>query len=174
MSEKEGDFSFKNVLPGNYIVRAAHDQWQLKSSQVKVTVQSDSQTIDDGLVVLGYPVQGHVSSEGEPIQSVIFSLYSEREDDSSYCGLNAPSISIPNQETGAGKLICQTSSDLKGQFFFPVVQPGRYRLVPLYQGENIRFDITPAAVEFNVDDGNVIMAQKFEVNSLLFHQTSRT
>lgn len=163
LSEKKGEFSFRNVLPGNYRVQASHPEWKLRSSEVKISVKSDSATIVDGLVVLGYPVQGQVFSEGEPIQNVIFSLYSESEDASSSCGLNAPTVSTPIQESGNWKLVCQTTSDLKGQFLFPVVQPGSYKLVPLYQGENIRFDITPASVELTVEDGRLVMAQKFEV-----------
>ncbi len=162
-SEKQGEFSFKNVLPGSYRVQASHPEWKLSSSEVKVSVQSDSQSIVEGLVVLGYPVQGQVVSEGEPIQNVIFSLYSLGEDASSYCGLGAPAVSSPLQESNDWKIVCQTSSDLKGQFLFPVVQPGHYKLVPLYQGENIRFDITPAIVELDVEDSRVVMTQKFEV-----------
>ena len=162
-SEKQGTFSFKNVLPGNYRVQASHPEWKLSSSEVQVNVQSDSQSIGEGLVVLGYPVQGQVVSEGEPIQNVIFSLYSLDEDFSSSCGLGAPSVPSSVQENDNWKIVCQTSSDLKGQFLFPVVQPGRYKLVPLYQGENIRFDITPAIVEFDVEDSRLVMTQKFEV-----------
>lgn len=165
VSEKKGEFSFRNVLPGNYRVQASHPEWKLSSSEVKINVKSDSESIVDGLVVLGYPVQGQVFSEGEPIQNVVFSLYSESEDASSNCGLNVPTVSSPIQESSGWKLVCQTTSDLKGQFLFPVVQPGRYKLVPLYQGENIRFDITPASIELTVEDSRVVMAQKFEVFS---------
>lgn len=163
LSEKQGEFSFKNIIPGNYKVKASHPEWRLSSSEVKINVQSDSQSIVEGLVILGYPVQGQVTSEGEPIQNVIFSLYSRDADATSHCGLEVPSVSSPVQEDSGWKLVCQTSSDLKGQFLFPVVQPGHYKIVPLYQGENIRFDITPASFDFDVEDSRLIMTQKFEV-----------
>lgn len=163
-SDTQGDFEFKNTLPGHYLVKASHPEWILSSSETKITVESDSQSILSGLVILGYPVQGQVFSEGEPIQNVIFTLYSERSNDAtSNCGLNAPLESTSVEKHENWELVCQTSSDLKGHFVFPVVQPGRYKLVPLYQGENIRFDITPAAVEFEVEDTKLIMSQKFEV-----------
>lgn len=163
LSEKQGEFSFKNIAPGKYLVRASHPEWRLSSSEVKINVQSDSQSIVEGLVILGYPVEGQVISEGEPIQNVIFSLYSRDEDATSHCGLDAPSVSSPVQDDSGWNLVCQTSSDLKGQFHFPVVQPGHYKIVPLYQGENIRFDITPATFDFDVEDSRLIMTQKFEV-----------
>jgi uncharacterized surface anchored protein len=163
LSEKQGQFSFKNVVPGNYRVQASHSEWRLRSSEVKVSVKSDSQSIVEGLDILGYPVQGQVVSEGEPIQNVIFSLFSRDDDATSHCGLDAPSVSFPVEEGSDWKLVCQTLSDLKGQFQFPVVQPGHYRIVPLYQGENIRFDITPATFEFDVEDSRLILTQKFEV-----------
>lgn len=163
LSEKQGEFSFKNIAPGKYLVRASHPEWRLSSSEVKINVQSDSQSIVEGLVILGYPVEGQVISEGEPIQNVIFSLYSRDEDATSHCGLDAPSVSSPVQDESGWNLVCQTSSDLKGQFHFPVVQPGHYKIVPLYQGENIRFDITPATFDFDVEDSRLIMTQKFEV-----------
>jgi hypothetical protein len=40
-------------------------------------------------------------------------------------------------------------------------------MVPLYQGENIRFDILPNAVDFEVEDGSLTIPQKFEVICIL-------
>ena len=108
-------------------------------------------------------MQGQVVSEGEPIHNVIFSLFSRDDDATSHCGLDTPSVSFPVQEDSDWKLVCQTFSDLKGQFQFPVVQSGHYKIVPLYQGENIRFDITPATFEFDVEDSHRILTQNFEV-----------
>lgn len=163
-SEEKGVFNFKNVAPGNYRVKASHPEWRLGSAEQTLNLDSDSRTIEEGLEVLGYPVRGFVSSEGEPIQNVIFSLYSQQPSNgASFCGLSAPSVIPPAEGTTGWKLMCQTVSDLKGQFSFPVVSPGHYKLIPLYQGENIRFDINPAAVEFDVEDGSVDMKQKFEV-----------
>lgn len=168
VSEKQGEFSFKKVVPGMYRIIASHPELKFKSNEARINVQSDSVTVSEGLVVLGYPVQGRVVSEGEPIQNVIFSLYSSNEDATSHCGLSAPSAPSPIPEDSDLKLVCQTSSDLKGEFRFPVVQPGHYKLVPLYQGENIRFDIKPSVTDFDVEDGAVVMSQTFEVLSTLF------
>lgn len=113
--------------------------------------------------MLGYQVQGQVSSEGEPIQGVIFSLYSQGKGapSSLHCGLGAPSTPVANIPDWT--LTCQTVSDLKGRFVFPTVPSGQYRLVPIYQGENIRFDITPRSVDFSVEDDSLTMPQMFEV-----------
>jgi len=109
---------------------------------------------------LGYGVQGGVISDGEPIQGVIFSLYSQTEDVSSSCGLESVSTEVLNENW---RTVCQTISNPKGQFIFPVVPSGKYKLIPLYQGESIKFDIQPSVVELEVEDGDVLLSQKFEV-----------
>lgn len=162
-TEDKGHFAFKKVAPGDYRIKASHAEWKLGASELSVKLVSDSHNIEEGLEIVGYPVRGHVSSEGEPIQNVIFSLYSHDSNGASFCGLSAPSVAPPAEETAGWSLICQTISDLKGQFSFPVVPPGHYKLIPLYQGENIRFDINPASVEFHVEDNSLNMPKKFEV-----------
>lgn len=163
-SETNGLFSFAKVLPGSYRIKASHPTWRLSSSDVAIDLKSDSLHIQEGLEVLGYQVQGQVSSDGEPIQGVIFSLHSQNSKaaaSSSLCGLAPPTVpsSIPGWS-----LACQTVSDPQGRFLFPVVPSGHYRLVPLYQGENIRFDITPPHVDFDVEDDSLVMPQKFEAS----------
>nr|CAG4643284.1 EOG090X07YB [Ilyocryptus agilis] len=162
-SEKDGLFAFKGVPPGQYLVRADHVSWSIHPSEVEVEVISDSLTIKERLEVLGYEVHGHVSSEGEPIQGVEFSLYSQNRDAMpSHCGLNAPSVSDRSIVEG-WNLVCQTISDVSGRFVYPVVPSGHYKLVPLYSGENILFDITPSSYEFDVEHDSVTLPRKFEV-----------
>ena len=160
-------FSFKNILPGPYRIQASHPSWKFSSSELEVNLQSNSFTLNEessGLLeVLGYEVDGFVSSDREPIQGVIFSLYSQGQDASYHCGLSAPSVATPISLSGDWRLVCQTVSDVKGRFYFPVVSPGRYKMVPLYQGENIRFDILPNAVDFDVEDDSLTIPQQFEV-----------
>lgn len=170
-SEEKGKFSFLKTLPGQYKIIANHPSWKLSSSEVHVDLKSDSLVIREGLEVLGYEVQGRVISEGEPIQGVVFSLYSRgnKPPPSWHCGLAAPSVPITIPDWS---LNCQTVSDLNGRFFFPTVPAGQYKLIPLYQGENIRFDITPSAVDIEVEDGGLTVSQTFEVIiSYFMHKT---
>lgn len=167
-SEKNGLFSFSNILPGQYRIQASHPSWKFSTSELDVNLQSNSLTLNDettGLIeILGYEVDGSVSSDREPIQGVIFSLYSQGQDTSYHCGLSAPSVASPITVSGDWRLICQSVSDIKGHFNFPVVSPGRYKMVPLYQGENIRFDILPSVVDFDVEDGSLTIPQQFEAS----------
>ena len=155
----QGVFSFQNILPGLYTIKANHPKWQFSSDQRQIVIESDSVIVNEGLEVEGYDVQGHVTSDGEPIQGVKFSLYSKSQSATS-CGLESVGESI--NEDG-WNLICETLSDLKGSFLFPVVPPGHYKMVPVYRGENIQFDIRPSMIEFDVQDESHIIAQKFEV-----------
>lgn len=158
-----GSFFFENVYPGSYLLKARHDTLQLNPSELPLKLDSTSVVISSGLEVVGYQVRGDVISEGEPIQGVLFSLYSDHEDSAGGCGLEPVSRSVID---GDWRLLCETVSDLKGQFVFPVVSPGRYRLVPLYHGENIRFDIRPPFMEFQVEDSSLNIHDQFEVSNV--------
>ncbi len=64
-------------------------------AQVEVELVSDSMDVSRGLDVLGYDVRGRVTSDGEPIQGVLFSLYAPAAAAASgasgrHCGLEAP------------------------------------------------------------------------------------
>jgi len=160
-TENGGFFKFQNVFPGAYRISASHSSWQFSSNELKLELGSNSVFITEGLEVLGYRVQGGVISDGEPIQGVIFSLYSQTEHVPSSCGLEPVLREVIN---GDWNSVCQTVSDPKGQFMFPVVPSGKYKLIPLYQGESIKFDIQPSVVELEVHDGDIFLLEKFEVN----------
>ena len=149
-TENGGVFEFRDIMPGVYKIVASHSNWKFTSNGLKLNLGSNSVVITEGLEVSGYEVQGRVISDGEPIQGVIFSLYSQT--DSSVNELEPVST-------------YQTVSDLKGQFIFPVVPSGTYKLVPLYQGESIKFDIQPSVIDLEVEDNNILLSQKFEVSS---------
>ena len=161
ITENGGLFNFQNVFPGAYKIVTSHSNWKFVSNELKLNVGSNSVSITEGLEVLGYGVRGRVISDGEPIQGVIFSLYSQAEDISSSCGLEPVAAEVINENW---KTVCQTVSDLKGQFLFPVVPSGKYKLIPLYQGESIKFDIQPSVADFEVEDGDILLTQIFEVN----------
>lgn len=168
-SGKDGLFAFNSVAPGNYKIKANHPRWNISPSELNVKVESDSLTIKERLEVLGYEVRGQVSSEGEPIQGVEFSLYSTSLDAApSHCGLSVPSTAARSAVKG-WNLICQTISDPNGRFYFPIVSSGNYKLVPLYSGENILFDITPSSLDFDVEHDSVTLPRKFEVTLTPFH-----
>ena len=160
-----GVFRFDKVLPGRYQVDASHPKWQLSPARLQdVQVGSDSLHIDSGLEVRGYDVRGHVTSDGEPIPGVVFSLYSKLDDSSANCGLpNAIDDQQLKSLAADWHPICQTESDSSGRFLLPVVATGDYQLVPVYRGENIEFDIKPSLVEFRVQHDSHVIVTSFQV-----------
>ena len=148
-SNSDGSYQFTQVLPGQYKVQASHNAWLIEPSSSDVTVVKDNGHAGSVITVLGYDVRGRVVSEGEPTKGVKLLLYSKTVKQ-----LNARAC----DQTGVDKLplldskkpLCHTTSSETGQFVFPALPCGVYSLVPVYHGENIKFDVVPAEMTFTV------------------------
>ncbi|KAH9504323.1 Nodal modulator 2 [Bulinus truncatus] len=159
----KGAFSFPNVMPGDYKIKASHPTWQFEKGEVTVQVKSDNANIGPGLVIAGYDVRGVVTGDGQPMKSVNFILFSETQ----------PLPAVTKCEKGIPKgftiketkltPICYVTSKDDGSFVFPVVPTGSYFLIPFYKGDHITFDVEPDKLPFQVDHGSVVLKEKFEV-----------
>lgn len=159
-----GDYSFSNILPGEYLVEASHTKWRLENYQEKITISQDNGKIGSGIVVGGYDVRGEVRSEGEPIRGVHFILF-DLNDSSNILkiqGCDSNPVKGYNIPSGM-KYLCQVTSGTDGKFVFSSVPPGKYQLYPFYKGENIEFDVSPSVKEFTVEHGSIEFKEKFQV-----------
>ncbi|KAL1445187.1 hypothetical protein MTO96_029294 [Rhipicephalus appendiculatus] len=59
--------------------------------------------------------------------------------------------------------LCTVTSGDDGQFMFPAVPPGSYKLLPFYKAERIEFDIAPRQAVFSVKHGGHRFPNKFQV-----------
>ncbi|KAK0042403.1 nodal modulator 1 [Biomphalaria pfeifferi] len=159
----QGVFSFSNVMPGDYKIKASHPVWQFQKDEVTVQVKNDKVNIGAGIIIGGYDVRGEVTGDGQPMKSVNFILYSETQPlpTVSQCEKGVPK-GFNSKETKLSPICYVTSKD-DGTFVFPVVPSGSYFLVPFYKGDHITFDVEPDKLPFEVRHGSVLLKEKFEV-----------
>lgn len=72
-------------------------------------------------------------------------------------------------KTSGQSPLCHVISNEKGQFTFPSIPPGSYKLVPHYEGpHSIKFDVKPVEIDFTVEHESLKIATEFEVSSTVF------
>ncbi|GLH02259.1 Nodal modulator 1 [Gryllus bimaculatus] len=159
---EDGSFLFTPVPPGRYIVRASHSKWQLVKSSAPVVLSKGNADIGVGsLLVAGYDVSGSVTSDDEPIKGVSFILFQSEGAPVNIKGCDKKPI--PGF-VSADTPLCHVTSDERGQFVFPVVPPGHYRVVPHYAGpQNIKFDVKPTQLPFTVGHSSLQINTQFQV-----------
>lgn len=57
--------------------------------------------------------------------------------------------------------LCHVRTDSKGEFKFPCVSPGKYKLIPFLQGQNIHFQ--PDALDLEIQHNSLTLSEPFEV-----------
>lgn len=151
-SEIGGAFSFPRVAPGQYELKASRPGWQMAVDKASLSVTADSHRVHGTLSVAGYPVSGRVTSDKEPIGGVSFVLHGDTK-------VKPPGCS----ESTTG--LCSAESGPNGEFVFPVLQPGSYRIVPHYAAskEGIAFDVRPKELKFTVKHNGLQLTPEFEV-----------
>lgn len=157
LTSTTGDYSFKNVIPGRYKLRASHPDLNVEvRGPTEVELGFENGVIGDIFSVPGYEIRGLVVAQGNPILGVHVYLYSD----------DVPEVECP-QGAGHGpgqrKALCHAVSDADGQFTFKSIPCGVYELVPYYKGENTVFDISPPTLAVAVEHSHVTVQQKFQV-----------
>jgi hypothetical protein len=62
--------------------------------------------------------------------------------------------------------LCHVVSNKKGQFSFPSIPPGSYKVVPHYKGpQNIKFDVRPVEIDFTVGHESLKIGTEFKVST---------
>ncbi|XP_077219224.1 carbohydrate-binding-like fold isoform X2 [Tasmannia lanceolata] len=152
-----GGYSFTNVIPGKYNLRASHPNLkvELKGSP-EVELGFGNSIVDDIFFVPGYDIYGSVVAQGNPILGVHLYLYS---DDVVKVDCPQGTGSAPRQKN----VLCHAVSDAEGKFTFNSIPCGTYELLPYYKGENTVFDISPPSMKVSVEHRHVTIAQKFQV-----------
>lgn len=165
LSTKGGGYVFTRILPGEYTLVASHPLWTLGRSSTTVKVIDDNGTPTESLVVAGYDVRGEVFGEGDPIRGVHFVLASGKSKTATKMVLRGCEGSPPRGFSLPTDLhfLCSVTSGEDGQFMFPAVPPGSYKLLPFYKAERIEFDIAPRQAVFSVKHGGHRFPSKFQI-----------
>lgn len=159
-----GGYSFARILPGEYSLLASHPAWTLGRAKTSVKVTDDNGSPAEHLVVAGYDVRGEVFGEGDPIRGVHFVLASEEKEGEGKALEGCEAVVPRGFALPSGlRFVCQVTSGEDGQFVFPAVPPGSYRLLPFYKAQRIEFDIAPRHASFSVKHAGHRFPKKFQV-----------
>lgn len=162
ITTSDGVYSFPNVFPGSYLVKAFHPTWMLLNAEAKIQVVFDNGDVGSKLAIAGYDVRGQVTSEGEPIKGVKFILFSKSLSASHVHNcMKGPIQGYMNAESSPP--LCYVLSQEDGFFTFPVLPPGEYSVIPFYKGEHIKFDVIPSKVSFKLGHHSLLLEEKFQV-----------
>ncbi|KAL8138821.1 hypothetical protein V2J09_004822 [Rumex salicifolius] len=157
LTSSDGEYSFKNVIPGNYKLRASHPKMEIEvRSPAEVELGFANGRVDDIFFAPGYEIHGLVVAQGNPILGVHMYLYS---DDVAEVHCPQGSGNAPGQR----KALCHAVTDAEGKFTFKSIPCGAYDIVPYYKGENTIFDVSPPSVSIFVQHDHLMVPQTFQV-----------
>jgi len=156
-----GTYVFTAVPGTDHRVSGSHPDWIFDKSMGSVSMTGDNGQAED-LVVAGFDVRGEVLSGSDPMSGVSILLYGlDTVSLSTHCSDNVQSeAAVPAGLTQ----LCHVKSDTKGQFIFPVVPPGEYKLVPFYKGSHTQFEVTPSMLDLSVKSGSVRLPSPFLIS----------
>jgi len=143
---KSGSYSFQNVFPGKYTIKATHATSSWKKDSIEVQFEWDNVVVQDQLVISGFALSGVVvdSEESVGVAGVSFFLYSL--DDAKF---TCEQTNV-DQVTGT-KPNCGVVSGSDGKFLFQGVPCGNYEIVPSYTDKSTTFDVVPKKLPVTVD-----------------------
>uniref|UniRef100_A0A164YXW9 Carbohydrate-binding-like fold protein n=1 Tax=Daucus carota subsp. sativus TaxID=79200 RepID=A0A164YXW9_DAUCS len=157
LTSTDGSYSFSNIIPGNYNVRAAHNDLPIEvKGSTEVELGFGNAVIDDIFYVPGYDIHGLVVAQGNPLLGVHIYLYSD----------DVLEVNCPQgfgDPPGESKALCHAISDADGVFKFKSIPCGLYKLIPYYKGENTVFDVSPPFLFVSVQHEHATVPQKFQV-----------
>ncbi|CAH9140431.1 unnamed protein product [Cuscuta epithymum] len=155
-----GTYSFTNVVPGKYKLRASRHDLNIQVRGVaEVELSFENIIVDDFFFVPGYDIRGSVVAQGNPILGVHIYLHS---DDISMVDCHDDLGNVP-ANSAQGAALCHSATDADGVFTFKSVPCGTYKLIPFYKGENTIFDVSPSSVVVSVMHDHTTVPQKFQV-----------
>ncbi|KAJ6823851.1 nodal modulator 3 [Iris pallida] len=157
LTSATGHYSFTNVTPGKYKLRASHPNLEIVvKGSTEVDLGFGNAAVDNIFSVSGYDLQGSVVAQGNPILGVHVYLYS---DDVSHVPCPQGVGNAPRQKSA----LCHAVSDADGKFMFSSLPCGIYELLPYYKGENTVFDVSPPSMAISMEHHHVTVSQKFQV-----------
>ncbi|AQK91365.1 Carbohydrate-binding-like fold [Zea mays] len=158
LTSSSGEYSFTNIIPGRYILRASHPDYEIElRGSPEIDLRFGNAVADDVFFVSGYDIYGTVVAQGNPIVGVHLYLYSN----------DVTKVPCPQGFSDAPKegALCHAISGADGKFTFRSLPCGSYELLPYYKGENTVFDISPSSLSVSVEHSHLTIPQKFQVTS---------
>ncbi|XP_074594811.1 BOS complex subunit NOMO3 [Brevipalpus obovatus] len=172
-TDSTGKFFFEEVLPGTYEMFTDPKKYKyLGSNSLTLEVVSDNLRSTPkeprAIIISGYSLSGRVTSDGEPIRDVHFALFSLSPASKSLpqgCDQSPIKVTYKRLEEAKkkGTYLCYQRSNNDGSFEFENLSPGKYRLIALYIGNNIEFEVKPPLVDFEIKHAPLRIKEEFRV-----------
>jgi len=162
VTEEGGHYVFTAVPGTDHHVAASHPSWVFEKDVARVSMTGDNGQAED-LVIAGFDVRGEVSQPGgEAMPGVSVLLFGGQSQLSrGQCPDNVKAqVSAPSGLTQ----LCHIKTDNRGRFMFPVVPPGKYKLVPFYQTSSTKFEVTPQMMDITVTSNSLQLPSPFIVS----------
>ncbi|KAF7996738.1 hypothetical protein HCN44_002384 [Aphidius gifuensis] len=155
ITDNDGVYFFTPIQPGNYIITASHDVWKFDKSTYNVIVNKGNTELPDGsLVVFGFDVSGKViSDDDQPINGVSLILY----------GNGKFKDCLTDKLSGFDNYLCHVKTNNNGEFKFPSLTNGDYKIIPHYSNKNTKFDVQPSELSFKVNGKSVVLTKNFKI-----------
>ncbi|XP_016491513.2 uncharacterized protein LOC107811149 [Nicotiana tabacum] len=160
LSTPRGIYSFTNIIPGKYRLRASrHDLNVQVRGSAEIELGFENRIVEDFFFVPGYDIRGSVVAQGNPILGVHIYLYSD-----DVTNVDCPKGSkYSSGDLGLKEALCHNVTDANGIFSLKSLPCGVYKLLPFYKGENTVFDVSPSSMSISVQHDHVIVPEKFQV-----------
>ncbi|EGD83695.1 hypothetical protein PTSG_04300 [Salpingoeca rosetta] len=126
LTDKQGHFTFHDVLPGTYAVRGRHERWSFSKPTQHIAVQPTR--VDHPVLVLsGHDVVVHVRDHvGNGVPGAIFAISTAAERDA--CDSIDTTAVQAHFATMKGHVWCTAVSDATGAVIFTGVNPGQHTI----------------------------------------------
>ena len=120
---QQGQFSFENVPPGRFKLKASHDEWALTVTHSEVTLKAENVELGQAVHVSGYPLTGSVEAPSGSLDNVVVLVDFEGTSRDTQCITpSAVREDLPSSLSFA----CATTVDSHGRFTFARLPPARY------------------------------------------------
>jgi protocatechuate 3,4-dioxygenase beta subunit len=142
-SGADGVFAFAAVQPGSYILRAVRAGWAIGTPFRQLTVGWGGGALADAFEVLGYDVQGRVTSGDGPAPHISVILYAPAGAAAAAASCARPPADTPAR--GGEEAVCMGTTGADGGFVIAGVPCGAYTVAPQPARGRAAFDVVPPA-----------------------------
>ncbi|KAM7342613.1 BOS complex subunit NOMO1 [Cochliomyia hominivorax] len=164
ISDINGIFSFTPIIPGKYIVKATHDQWHFEKAEYTVVVEGGNTVLpENSLVVSGFDVTGRFDTLEQLSSGVGVALFKMKTSSSLLrCGKHGLKSLVTNTINNYDSSpSCYAQVDKNGYYVFKDVAPGKYLVKPVIENYNLKLNIQPSYLEFEVTKDTFELKQDF-------------
>ncbi|KAG5882400.1 hypothetical protein JTB14_008975 [Gonioctena quinquepunctata] len=161
LTDKNGNFFFTPVYPGNYKVSISHPRWKILKGTVDVKVaESNTELPKNSLVIKGYDVSGTVKSGEDPVKGASILLFSDENKEVKVEGCSKDTLDNL-QIKNKNKILCHVITKDDGSFVFDTLPNGQYHVTAHFKGQNIYFQ--PEQIKFTVNHNSLVIQQSFQI-----------